>query len=292
MPALSDHHSSEVTKLLLIGDSSSGKTGALASLAAAGYKLRILDFDNGMDVLKHWLTHPSSSYLKQNPDALKNVHYLTLTDPVKVAGNGKLYRTKSVAWEKAMNLLNHWKEGDIDLGKVTSWGPDSILVIDSLSMCTVAALTHHLAMNGKLATTPTQNEGRRNIGIAQDYIRDLLSLLYDKEIKCNVLVTSHVTYVTEQGGAPKQDEPNTGGMPIGYPSSVGRALSPHIPRWFNNMLIARSEGAGQMVKRKIYTIPQVVGGQMISSKVSAPLSVQTSYPIESGLADFFRDIRK
>src|SRR6185369_4873204 len=119
MPSLSSHHSSETTKLLFIGDSSSGKTGALASLAAAGYKLRILDFDNGIDVLKHWLTHPNSSYLKTNPSCLDNVHYVTLTDPMKAAANGKLYYTKAQAWARAMNLLYEWKDGDINLGKIT-----------------------------------------------------------------------------------------------------------------------------------------------------------------------------
>ncbi len=290
MPALAQHHSTDVIKLLVIGDSSCGKTGGLAALAAAGYKLRILDFDNGMDVLHHWLTHPKSKYLEQNPKALDNVHYITLTDTMKTLPDGKMYRAASKAWPKATAMLQHWKEGDIDLGKVTTWGPDTILVIDSLTMATIAALTYHLSMNGKLTATPTQNEGRRNIGEAQNYIRDLLTLLYDKEIKCNVLVTSHITYVTDQGGAPKPDEPGTG-MPIGYPSSIGRALSPHIPRFFNNMLIMRSEGAGQMIRRKIYTTPQVVGGQMISAKVSVPLSVPTSFPIETGLADFFKIVR-
>ena len=57
MPNLSKHQSSEFTKLLLMGDSKSGKTGALASLVLAGYKLRILDFDNGLEI--YWL--PSSA---------------------------------------------------------------------------------------------------------------------------------------------------------------------------------------------------------------------------------------
>jgi len=291
MPSLSSHHSSETTKLLFIGDSSSGKTGALASLAAVGYKLRILDFDNGIDVLKHWLTHPNSSYLKTNPSCLDNVHYVTLTDPMKAAANGKLYYTKAQAWARAMNLLYEWKDGDINLGKITTWGPDTVLVIDSLTMCTTAAHTHHLSMNGKLAANPTQNEARRDIGQAQNYIRDLLTMLYDKEVKCNVIITSHIVYVTEQGTAPKPDEPNSGGMPIGYPSTIGRALSPHVPRWFNNMLIARTEGAGSMAKRKIFTVPQVIGGQLVNAKISAPLAVAKEYPIETGLADFFKALR-
>jgi hypothetical protein len=51
MPSLDKHQSSEFTKLLLEGDSGSGKTGSLASLVAAGFKLRVLDMDNGLDSL-------------------------------------------------------------------------------------------------------------------------------------------------------------------------------------------------------------------------------------------------
>ena len=55
MSSLADHQSSELTKVLVIGDSKSGKTGALTSLVAAGYKLRILDFDNLLDPLRAFI---------------------------------------------------------------------------------------------------------------------------------------------------------------------------------------------------------------------------------------------
>ena len=55
MPKGSAHTSAIITKMLLIGASGSGKTGALASLAAAGYKLRILDYDNGLDFLMRYM---------------------------------------------------------------------------------------------------------------------------------------------------------------------------------------------------------------------------------------------
>ena len=84
MPALKDHHSSSTTKLLFVGDSGAGKTGALASLADAGYKIRILDLDNGVDVLRDLLT--SGKYSKS---AIENVDYVTITETMKNQG-GKL----------------------------------------------------------------------------------------------------------------------------------------------------------------------------------------------------------
>jgi septum formation inhibitor-activating ATPase MinD len=51
MPQATKHQSHRTTKMLNMGDAGSGKTGALASLAKAGQRLVILDFDNGLDIL-------------------------------------------------------------------------------------------------------------------------------------------------------------------------------------------------------------------------------------------------
>ena len=76
MTSLAEHQSSEFTKLLLIGDSGSGKTGSLSSLVKAGYKLRVLDMDNGLDSLR--------LYCKRDcPDKLGNVEFRTLRDKMK-----------------------------------------------------------------------------------------------------------------------------------------------------------------------------------------------------------------
>ena len=42
MTALADHSSVSIVRLLNLGESGAGKTGALASLAIAGYSLHIL----------------------------------------------------------------------------------------------------------------------------------------------------------------------------------------------------------------------------------------------------------
>ena len=290
MPTLSSHQSNTTVKLLLIGDSSAGKTGALASLAMAGLKLRILDFDNGLDILKNYLTDPASPYYKANPQAANEVRFVTLVDPTKNL-NGQLVHAKAEAWPKAMNLLAKWKDQDEDLGPLTSWGEDCVLVIDSLTMLTKAALNYHLFLNSALQVKRTQNEGRRDVGAAQNMIRDLLSMLYDPGVKCNVVVTSHITMVSDAGGAPKVEEGKFDSIPTGYPSAIGRALSPHIPRWFNSMLVIRTVGAGPGAKHKIFTSSQNLGSQIVAAKTSAPLRVKPEYGIENGLAEYFRDVK-
>ena len=56
MASIKNHQSTDVTKLLLVGDSGSGKTASLAQLANAGYNLRILDYDDGLAILPEFLT--------------------------------------------------------------------------------------------------------------------------------------------------------------------------------------------------------------------------------------------
>lgn len=293
---ITEHPSKTSTKLLLIGDSSSGKTGALACLAARGYKVRLIDLDDGAEILRDYMTNPASPYLKFNPKSAENLDYITLIDPMQNYG-GKLVPAKATAWQKTIELLLEWKYKDsggnyIDLGKSQNWGEDHVIVIDSLTKLAENALNFHLMLNGALGPKArTQNEARRDIGAAQNLIRDLLTLLFGPSFKCNIIVNSHITMVSDIGGAPKVEEGQYAQTPTGYPSAIGRALSPHIPRWFNSMLVIRTIGAGSSAKHKIFTQSQNLGNQIISAKTSAPLRVKSEYDIEWGLADYLRDVQ-
>ena len=107
MPMFKDHTVSSRTKLLLVGDSGSGKTGSLASLANAGYNLRIADFDNGLDVLVNYL----------EPEALDRVHYFTFRDSLKTAS----------AYNEFVKKLESWKDDSVDFGSVKEWGDKDVL---------------------------------------------------------------------------------------------------------------------------------------------------------------------
>src|SRR5260221_1989770 len=107
MPKLSDHQSNEFTKLLLIGEAMSGKTGALVSLLKAGYKLRIQDYDDKLDVLKYYAQH-------ECPDLLDNVEYVSLRDKRKTIATGSIIDGKPRAFVDGMKLLDNWKYTDVD----------------------------------------------------------------------------------------------------------------------------------------------------------------------------------
>lgn len=284
MPSIASHQSAQSTKLLFIGDSGGGKSGALASLPAAGYNLRIVDTDNGLDVLKNLLTDPNSSYMRQDPRSAERVHFVTLTDKMKNV-NGKLMPTAATVWTRAIGLLQDWKEPELDaegkpipgkfinqLGPITTWGPQDVLVIDSLTMLSNAALAFVLSMNGRLGQHPQLQDW----GAGQGLVEGLLQMLYDENVKCNVIVNCHITFIGDEGQPTR-----------GYPNTLGKALPPKVGRYFNTILMARSTGQGTNIKRKILTNTNGV----VELKNTAPLKVQAEYPLETGLADYFKAVR-
>lgn len=268
MAKLDQHKSSQTTKLLLIGDSGSGKTGALASLAKAGYNLRILDLDAGLDVLANLLKDPSSPYGK---DALARVEYETVTDSMKPSG-GRLIPAKATVWQRAIGLLSNWKTETADLGPILNWTQQEVLVIDSLTMLSKAAQNFHLSMNGRLGGRVEQSDWYAG----QTMIEGLLEMLYDDAVKCNVIMICHIAYIGEENGPVR-----------GYPMTLGKALPPKVGRYFNTILMAKTMGQGSGQKRKILTNTSGV----VELKNTAPLRVKPEYPLETGLADYFRDVR-
>lgn len=267
MPSLANHQSNEFTKLLIEGDSGSGKTGALASLVAAGFSLRILDMDNGLDVLKQFILHTC-------PEFIGNVEFRTLRDKYKSSAEGPVISGTPKAFVDAVKLLDRWKysdpSGDIDLGVPSDWGPETILVIDSLTFLSDAAFAFRepLAVRGK----DGKFDPRAVYKDAQDAIESVLAFVTGEAFRTNVIITSHIRYIENPDGSRK-----------GYPTSVGSALGPIIPRYFNSVALCDTKNG----KRTI----QTAATAMIDLKNPKPFEMAKSYPIETGLAEFFGVLR-
>ena len=258
MPSLSNHQSNDFVKLLLCGDSGSGKSGALASLVAAGYHLRILDMDNGLDSLKTFV-------MKECPDKADNVEFRTLRDNYKITPAGPVV-DKPKAFVDAMKMLNKWAYDDIDLGAPAEWGPDVICVVDSLSFLSDAAFDHAKGLN------PTAKDPRQWFYSAQQGVESFLAMITSGSFRTNVIITAHVRYSQNDDGTTK-----------GYPNAIGSALGPQIPRYFNHWAQCVSKAG----KRSI----QTAATNMMDLKNTKPFEMKSTYPLESGLADFFAVLR-
>lgn len=269
MPSLSQHQSNDFTKLLLIGDAKSGKTGSLVSLVAAGYKLRILDLDNLLDILAFKIKEVC-------PDKIENVEFRTVRDKRKMTAAGPIIDGTPKAFIDAIKLLDRWKyteDGkEVDLGVPANWGQDCILVIDSLSRLCDACYDWREPLTPK-GSKSGEADARATYGDAQDAIENMLATLTSPSFGTNVIVIAHGTYMDLPDGTKKI-----------FPQGVGQKLSPKIPQYFPSYVRYRNQGG----KRTI----QIESDAMIDLANPRPSAMAKSYPIETGLADFFGVLRE
>lgn len=263
-PSVASSGSRAIYKGLHVGDSGSAKTGALAALVDDGYKLRCLDFEDGLD--------PIAGYAKKQ-ELIANVSYHTLKDEFKLVGNYVAIK-KAPSFQRAMALLNDWKDDDAPdgtYGAVQSWGDDVILVIDTLGSMSRACFNMVLAANG--AFGPSGSRGgpeQSHYGTAQDSIERLLDMLTTPEVvPCHVIINAHWSWQNDAQGL---------GRP--YPRTIGKALDPKVGEKFNNMLGFSTTAVGKKINTQ--------RDGTIGLKTSRPL--KPSYEVGTGLSEIFKEV--
>lgn len=234
MPSFTEHPSSERVKLLLTGDSGSGKTGSLASLANAGYKLRIIDLDGGLDIL--------ANYLK--PEAMDNVFYVRVPP------------LDEETWAKTVRLIEEdFTDGKTSFGKVSDWDSNTVLVIDSGTFLAQGAMVWALKKNN----IPLDKMGFPQAiwGVVAKKVEELMAKLgNDDKVKCNLVITSHIKGIENEAGLLKY-----------HPAFLGRELPNVIPRYMNNIWRIDVKSDGKRILR-------TQGDDKMTLKSSLPLVVK------------------
>lgn len=221
MPTMDHHQSAEANKVLVMAKSGDGKTGCtIGSLANAGYRCFVLDYDNGLDVLR------DPKVLR--PENRKNVIFKTLTD--KVGAGGKLLAPPQAA-QAGLMALEKWTDEGQDYGSIYTWGPQDCLFLDTLTFFGSAVLRWVLHINNQSGKAPQI----QHWGEAMRIQEEVLAQLYSNAIKCNVIVNAHITY-RGQG----DDEQ-------AFPSALGDKLPPKVAGYFNSVLGLRKRPRGQGV---------------------------------------------
>lgn len=289
MPSFDNYIESQVTKMLYIGHTGAGKTGSTVALAAAGYNVRILDLDKGTELIADYVRNPKSIYrlpraglwTKEQADSVASrITYVPLDETISILKSpnaGMQPVPKGDLWGKVSDQLNEWKDVGVDgkeisLGNIGTWGPKDVLVVDGLSRLAQAAFNWQLKLGGRLTSRPEQSDYLN----AQGAIERLLLMLYSSEVSCNVIMICHIAIAENESGIAR-----------GFPQTIGKALAPKIGQYFNHALMAKASGQGDKASRVILTNTSGI----VELKSAAPLRVKSEYPIETGLAEYFRDIR-
>jgi hypothetical protein len=243
-------------KLLLIGNSGTGKTAALACLAKAGFKLAIADFDNGLDILQDPKILPE--------EYRDNIDYITFTDKLQTVGGKILPKGVPSGLPSFLKALDNWP----GIGKLENLGPEYIFVLDSLSLLSTMALRYAQTVNGRAGEKLQLSDW----GDAMANIENVCAVLYSDLIKCHVIVTSHISYI-EKDGAPMQ----------GYPSALGNKLPPKIPRYFNTTVQTENKPGGTKGPRRVI---RTISNGLVDLKC-AKLDLPAELPQETGLLTIF-----
>lgn len=258
MASLADHHGSKFIKVAFIGNSGTGKTGALTSLVKAGYKLKVLDLDNGLDALRMHIK-------AECPEKIIAVDYETRRDKMKASGQGFILDGQPKAFVEACKLMDKWTDESVP----ANWGEDTIFVLDSLTALGSAAFEWAKGMN------PGAKDPRQWYFAAQQAIEATVAGLTAEVFKTNVIIISHVTYSEWQDGTTR-----------GTMSSIGSALGPKLAKYLNTLILAEASGTGANVKRVIRTAPTSV----IDLKTPGP-GFEPSLPLDTGLASIFKKLK-
>lgn len=275
-------------KMLGMGYPKSGKTPSLIPLLLAGYKVRMLDFDDGTASLLRFIP----------PEMLDKIDLdvQVLTDEVGFEKPDQAYAGPvgtPKAYKRAWELMKRWEydrpDGThVDLGSSKDWGPDTIVVLDTLTGHGNAAMRRVRKMNSNV------QDLRRLSFPAQQEQEAFLDLLTHKDAKYHVIIFSHLKII-----GPK--EPELANTKIGsledqrqaeamnavkmeaaqrtlelmptriYPTCVGAALPPHISKRLNTVVhYKKSVAAGGKVRRVISWAPAEEMDLAVPGRVLGP----------------------
>ena len=273
MPKMSDPSTAPPIRMMLMGNSGTGKTGGLASLALAGYRLWIADFDNGYEIIRNILA-------KSDPAALDRVDFEVCRDPYKVMGSTTI-PADTKAWAKGLKYLESVLKQPLT--------PEDVIVIDSLSFAAKAAVVYYMKINGRPGAAPQWQEW----GEIHRLVESLIAMMVDDSIRAHLICTAHIAQtggkrVEKVGKGPDAQSIVIDEGPIRkLPATVGKALNPVIPRYFNHMILVNRVGSGAAAKYSLHTRPH----DDIELKNTSPGSIKPEYPLATGLADYFADAR-
>ena len=224
--------------VLDIGESGSGKTWAICTLAKAGLEVFVIITEpTGLEsLLDAW---------EREKLPIEKLHWRQIT-PARTGFEGLLAQAKIVSIADQKFLSDQKPTGNrggskwIDLlstcdkficerdgkdyGSITNFDPSRAVVFDSMSGLNL------MAMDIVIGDKSTANPGEW--GIAMKLLEKLL-LSLTSGLKCTLVITAHME---------KELNENAGAQQI-MVSTLGKKLAPTIPRFFSEVVMSYREGS-------------------------------------------------
>lgn len=280
-------------RMLLVGYPGAGKTGSLAALANAGYKLRIIDFDG----------NPESLLQYTKPEFLPNIDILSFEDPLGDVGDYIGVKSLPRAFTDSVRALQRWKyedpEGTVvdektgkrytDLGPHTEWGPDTVLVLDGLTGQGKAAMRRAQALANKTPRNTTQAVW----GLAMSDQEAVTEQITSSRLRHHTIAISHLKmigpqdYTAADGDLTKELKARAAEIvPTRlWPSALGRQLPQSIAGHYPVVVEIAARAKGNTMRRTFSVYPREDLDLKLPAKGGAVFS---DLPVETGLLEIFK----
>lgn len=216
-------------KVLLYGESGSGKTYAIRTLIECGITPFVIFTENGMRTISdvpadklHWVYIPPADISWGDMGKIGQTINRQTYEDMAANKNGveKNRHTQLLKFYETCNKFVCQRTGE-DFGSVQDWGTDKALVVDSLSGLSM------MAKGLTVGAKPTLHQGEWSV--AMNTIESVVNKLC-LQLWTTCIITAH---------AERETDPVAGSVKI-YPSSLGAKLSPKLPRYFDDVVYCES----------------------------------------------------
>lgn len=271
-------------RILIVGYPGSGKTGAVAALANAGWNIRYLDYDGNYEPLFQYCT----------PEALARIDIVSCEDRLREGRRYVEVVGEPEALVKGWKMLDRWKYknpdgSETDLGASREWGPDTILVLDSMTSMGIAAMRRAMFIKGK---TP-ENNTDSTWGFAMAEQEALIEQLTSTTNRFHIVVLAHLKMISPKD-VRKGDDDLTKELKQKaaeiiptrlYPSALGQQLPPLIGGHFPTLLEAVAQVLpGDKVRRILRSVPR----PELDLKLPTALPHNGEWPVATGLVEIMK----
>lgn len=223
--------SSPGPKILLMGASGSGKTFSIRSLVEAGIETFVIATEPGIanvlgDVSAeklHWhYLPPMPLSLDTLADQILKINSMSFEALTKMTASRSEFRQML----DFMGLLKNFKcqRTGREFGDVTKFTNGQALVVDSLTGLTM------MMVNATIGSKPVMNQPE--YGLVQTALERTINSLC-MTLPCAFVLTAHVE---------REFDEVSGAVSL-MASTAGKKLAPKLPRFFDEVVLAKREGA-------------------------------------------------
>ena len=272
-------------RVLIVGFPGSGKTGSIAALLNAGFKVRYLMYDK--------VSNLQPLFAFTNPDKLGNLDVALLEDKMRPGPQFQEPVGVPTAFNDGLKMLISWKytkpDGTVvDLGSSKDWGSDTVVVLDSLTAMGEASMRRAQKFMNKTPANTTD----RVWGFAMQEQLAYIQALCSSSNRHHTIVMSHLKMIgpkeirNDDSDLTKQIKEQAAPLiPTRYyPSALGRSLPQEIGKEFATILLAEAvPKPGKKIVRVLRTLPR----EELDLKIPS-LSIPGELDIKDGLLHVFQ----